>query len=84
MTMRITIDRSGGFANIPLHREVDTSTLPPAEAAAIEKLADAAMKAPSSAKPMPDAYNYEITIDGKKHAMTEPAGAWAELIGHIS
>ena len=82
--MRIRIDRSGGFANIPLHREVDTSTLPASEAPAIEKLAHAARDTPSSAKPMPDAYNYEITIDGETYVMTEPSGAWAELIARLS
>ena len=78
--MRITMDRSGGFANIRLHREVDTATLPPAEAAEIERLAAAAIKSPASSDPMPDAFTYVITIDGARCVMTEPAGAWGTLI----
>ena len=81
--MHITMDRSGGFANIRLHREVDTATLPPAEAAAIERLAAAALKSPASSDPMPDAFTYVITIDGARHEMTEPSGAWGKLIERL-
>jgi hypothetical protein len=78
--MKITIDRSGGFANIPLHREIDTAALPYAEAAEIERLAEAARKVPVSSAPMPDAYSYVITIDGVQDEMTESSGAWEKLI----
>jgi len=81
--MRITIDRSGGFANIPLHREIDTATLSHAEAAEIEKLAEEARKSPISATPMADAYSYVITIDGNRHEMTESSGDWAKLIAKL-
>lgn len=81
--MHITMERSGGFANIRLHREVDTATLPPAEAAEIERLATAALKSPVSSDPMPDAFNYVITIDGARHVMTEPSGAWGKLIERL-
>jgi len=81
--MHITMDRSGGFANIRLHREVDTATLPPAEAAEIERLAAAALKSPASSDPMPDAFTYVITIDGARHVMTEPSGAWRKLIERL-
>jgi hypothetical protein len=81
--MRITIDRSGGFANIPLHREIDTAALPHAEAAEIERLADEARKSPVSSAPMADAYSYAITIDGVRHVMTEASGAWERLISRL-
>jgi hypothetical protein len=81
--MKITIDRSGGFANIPLHREIDTAALPHEAGAEIESLADAARKAQPSSTPMPDAYSYVITIDGARHEMTEPSGDWAKLIERL-
>jgi hypothetical protein len=82
--MHITIKRSGGFANIPFRREVDTATLPPAEAAEIERLANAALTSPISSAPMPDAFTYEVTIDGVRHVMTETSDAWQELIERLS
>ncbi len=82
--MHITLDRSGGFANIRLHREVDTAALPPAEAAEIERLAAAALKSPASSESMPDAFTYVITIEGVRHEMTETAGAWGTLIERLS
>ena len=81
--MRIVLDRSGGFANIRVHREVDTSTLPRAEAEEIERLATGARKAPASSAPMPDAFTYRITIDGVVFSMTEPSGAWQTLIERL-
>ncbi len=81
--MHITMDRSGGFANIRLHREVDTATLSPAEAAEIERLATAALKSTASSEPMPDAFTYVITIDGSRHVVTEPLGAWGKLIERL-
>jgi hypothetical protein len=82
--MKITIDRSGGFANIPLHREIDTAALPHAEAAEIERLAEDARKSPVSSAPMADAYTYVIAIDGVRYEMTEGAAAWEELIARLS
>jgi hypothetical protein len=83
--MRITIDRSGGFANIPLHRELDTASLPPARAAEIERLATAARNAPAAPSHlMPDAFVYEITIDGMRYVLTEVKGAWGTLIERLT
>jgi hypothetical protein len=81
--MKITIDRSGGFANIPLHREIDTAMLPHAEGAEIERLAEEARKSPVPSAPMPDAYSYVITIDGARHETTEPSGTWGKLIERL-
>jgi hypothetical protein len=81
--MRITLDRSGGFANIRVHRQVDTSMLPRAEAEEIERLATEARKTPASSAPMPDAFTYRITIDGVSYSMTEPSGAWETLIDRL-
>jgi hypothetical protein len=81
--MRITLDRSGGFANIRVHREVDTTTLPPAEAEKIERLATEARNTTASSAPMPDAFTYRITIDGVGYSMTEPSDAWEALIERL-
>ena len=59
--MRIEVRRSGGFAGVARTFSVDTSTLPAARAAQIERLARALTKASSS----PDAFSYDVTIDGK-------------------
>jgi len=81
--MRITLDRSGGFANIRVHREVDTGTLPRAEAEEIERLAAEARDTPAASAPMPDAFTYRIAIDGVGFSMTEPSGAWETLIERL-
>jgi hypothetical protein len=81
--MKITIDRSGGFANIPLRREIGTAALPHEEAAEIERLADVARNVKPSSTPMPDAYSYVITIDGERYVMTESSGAWEKLIERL-
>jgi hypothetical protein len=78
--VRITIDRSGGFANIPLHRELDTATLP--DGAEIERLVTVAWSHPSPT-PMTDGYTYEITIDGVRHVVNEGEGAWGELLARL-
>jgi hypothetical protein len=81
--MHITIDRSGGLANIRVHREVDTSTLSRAEAEEIERLATEARNTPASSAPMPDAFTYRITIDGVGYSVTEPSAAWGMLIERL-
>ena len=81
--MRITIDRSGGFANFRRHYEIDTATLPRAEAEEIERLATAAGNAPASFTPMPDAFTYAITIDGTPYVTSDPTGKWEELIRRL-
>jgi hypothetical protein len=60
--MRIEVRRSGGFAGISRTFSVDTSALPAARAAQIERLARSLTKSSSS----PDAFSYDVTIDGQK------------------
>jgi len=70
--MRVTVRRSGGFANIMLDREVDTSDLHPSEAATLERLvAEARNAPPPKSAPMPDAYVFEVEIDGQRHELGE-------------
>lgn len=79
--MHITLHRSGGFANVPLHRTVDTATAP--GGAEIERLAAIARATPPPSAPMPDAYMYELTIDGEPYTVINADGPWAELIARI-
>jgi hypothetical protein len=82
--MHITIDRSGGFANIRRHTEIDTATLPPSEAAEIESLVEAARKSGSSvSSPMPDAFTYKVTIDGHQYVTMGAEGVWGSLIERL-
>jgi hypothetical protein len=79
--VKIVLHRSGGIANIPLHREVDTHAL--ADGAAVEALAHAAMKVAPPDRPLPDAYMYELSIDGRRFVVMHPDGAWAALIASL-
>jgi hypothetical protein len=58
--MHITVRRSGGFAGLARTFAIDTATLPPARAAEIERLA----RALPPSRPSPDAFAYEVTVDG--------------------
>ena len=60
--MRIEVRRTGGFAGIARTFAVDTSKLPPARAAKIERLARSLTAGAAAA----DAFSYEVTIDGEK------------------
>jgi len=59
--MRIEVRRSGGFAGVSRTFSVDTSSLPAARAAQIERLARALASHRSSA----DAFSYDVVIDGE-------------------
>ena len=59
--MKVTVRRTGGFAGLARTFAVDTATLPPARAAEIERLA----RALPPARPSPDAFAYEVTVDGE-------------------
>ena len=71
--VKISVDRSGGFAGITLHSEVDTAKLPPAEAHEWESLVAAADLRSIAARRgggrgrrapgMPDAFQYDLTVE---------------------
>jgi hypothetical protein len=70
VTVRIAVRRSGGFANVGAHGEVDTASLPAAQARELERLAKtfpAKPPAPMRAAFGADAYQYDITIDEKSY-----------------
>ncbi|PWI18512.1 hypothetical protein DI272_33495 [Streptomyces sp. Act143] len=70
--MRIQVTRSGGFAGIERHAEVNTSGRP--DAAEWHALAEQALAAGRGAPPVgvPDGFSYEITVDGKTVYCADP------------
>ena len=73
--MKISVRRSGGFANIGASAEVDTSTLPREKADELQRLVGNAgfpdqPPAPLRAAGGADVYQYEITLDDGSGAKT--------------
>jgi len=74
--MRMTIERTGGFAGISMRKVVDTDTLPENEAKQLRQLVDAAdffrlSKTIASKSPQPDRFVYQLTVEdnGKQHSV---------------
>ncbi|MER8221115.1 protealysin inhibitor emfourin [Streptomyces sp. NPDC094143] len=70
--MRIQVRRTGGFAGIERHAEVDTSGR--SDAAAWHTLAERALAAGRTTPPIgvPDGFAYQITVDGKTVYAADP------------
>ncbi|GAA2944700.1 MULTISPECIES: protealysin inhibitor emfourin [Streptomyces] len=70
--MRIQVSRTGGFAGIARHGEIDTSGRP--DAVEWEALAAAALDARADGPPagVPDGFRYRITIDGRTVHCADP------------
>ncbi|MFK8846611.1 MULTISPECIES: protealysin inhibitor emfourin [Streptomyces] len=70
--MRIQVRRTGGFAGIERHAEVDTSGRP--DAAEWHALAEQAAAAGRGTPPVgvPDGFSYQITIDGHTVYASDP------------
>jgi len=70
--MRIQVRRTGGFAGIERHKEVDTSGRP--DAHEWQALAEKAVAAGRVTPPIgvPDGFNYEITLDGRTVYAADP------------
>jgi hypothetical protein len=74
--MRMTFERTGGFAGITMTKVVDTATLPDNEAKQLRHLVDAAdffrlPKTITSRSRQPDRFRYELTLEdnGKQHTV---------------
>ncbi|NDJ16949.1 protealysin inhibitor emfourin [Myxacorys almedinensis] len=70
--MRVTFERSGGFAGLMLTTSLDTATLPPSEANQLRQFVQAAnffqLPTEMSSASQPDRFQYDIAIDdGKRH-----------------
>ena len=70
--MRIQVRRTGGFAGIERHAEVDTSGRPDAQE--WHALAERALASGRGTPPLgvPDGFSYEITVDGKTVYAADP------------
>ncbi|MGW0933572.1 protealysin inhibitor emfourin [Streptomyces sp. NPDC002666] len=70
--MRIQVSRTGGFAGIARHREIDTSGR--ADAHEWEALAASALTGggEASATGVPDGFSYRITVDGDTVHCADP------------
>ncbi|MEE4489416.1 protealysin inhibitor emfourin [Streptomyces sp. BE230] len=70
--MRIQVSRTGGFAGIARHHEIDTSGR--ADAHEWEALAESALTAAreAPARGVPDGFSYRITVDGRTVDCTDP------------
>ncbi|WP_327711216.1 hypothetical protein OG912_24165 [Streptomyces sp. NBC_00464] len=70
--MRIQVSRTGGFAGIARHHEIDTSGR--ADAHEWETLAESALTAgrEAPARGVPDGFSYRITVDGRTVHCTDP------------
>ncbi|WP_030783532.1 protealysin inhibitor emfourin [Streptomyces sp. NRRL S-920] len=70
--MRIQVKRTGGFAGIDRHAEVDTSTL--ADAPEWHALAEQALADGRGTPPLgvPDGFNYQLTVDGRTVYCADP------------
>ncbi|MFF7339159.1 protealysin inhibitor emfourin [Streptomyces sp. NPDC008163] len=83
--MRIQVSRTGGFAGIARHREIDTSGRDDAqewEDLAGSALADGQATAPRG---VPDGFSYRITVDGRTVHCADPrlTEAQRDLISRV-
>ncbi|KJY42695.1 metalloprotease [Streptomyces sp. NRRL B-1568] len=70
--MRIRLTRSGGFAGLTRHAELDTADHP--DGAELERLATEAIAAghPKPPSGVPDGYQYELTVDDHTAHCADP------------
>ena len=73
--MRISFERTGGFANIPLRAEIDSAQLTHKSAQELEKLIERARPfdqhtQSQSSPPLPDDFQYDVAINDAGHTET--------------
>ncbi len=88
--MYVSIKKTGGIAGLKISAEVDSEQLSPDERREMEKLVEQArpfdQPAKPGVKPLPDQFQYEITVEdqGKRHLfVTNDAAASDELLDLI-
>ena len=91
MSLRVELERTGGFAGRTLRRLLDTADLPAPTAAELRRRVEA-VRAAGSPEPAPaqgaDRFTYRVTIreDAEEHTVTavdpvpEPIGALVGLL----
>jgi hypothetical protein len=80
--VKVSFERTGGFAGLRLRTTIDTNTLPPEQAAELQKLVDAAgfftlPKKLTAKTPGGDRFQYTITVETQTqhHTVTIEEGA---------
>jgi len=88
--MRVALRRSGGFANIGAHADLETASLPQEKAEELQRLIRSASlpdqpPPPIRAARAADAYQYDITIDGKTYTADELSmpDSWRPLVDYL-
>ena len=86
--MRISVQRSGGIANIGAHGEIDTATLSKEKSDEVQRLVKALPATPPEplrTRGAADVYQYDITVDGKKYTADELSmpDEWRALVDHV-
>ncbi len=84
--MKIRIVRRGGFAGMTVSHELDTASLAPEARHAVEELARKAIANPPGPERsrIPDAFEYEIAIDGRRYVVGDDDPAWRALIERVA
>ena len=77
--MRVTVDRSGGFAGIKQTKSVSTEVIPAEDAEKLKGLVDAAgfFQLPPvihSTQPGADSFQYKVTVEGEHGTHTVQVG----------
>jgi hypothetical protein len=75
----VTVRRSGGFAGMLIERSVDSGADPELE----PLVAEARAAGSASSEGTPDAFRYEITIDGETVVVSDDARAWMRVVERI-
>lgn len=80
--MRITFERTGGFAGITMTKVVDTTSLPQNDANQLHQLVEAAnfFRLPTnitSKSPQPDRFQYQLTVEDNGKQRTVQVGEQA-------
>lgn len=79
--MKITLNRTGGFANIPLNIEVDSDTLSQEKQTKLDALLHKVLPfPPTQAEPKPDMHTYSLVVEdgAQAHNLDTNDGAATE------
>lgn len=81
--MLIRVTRTGGFAGITRRREIDTADLDPHAAEVLRRLAETAMSGGGAAAAAPDAFAYQVDIDGTTYLVSGDDPVWRALLERV-
>lgn len=76
--MRVSLRRTGGFAGRTIERSADTRDVP-----GLEALVNEARGSSAAAGDLPDAFRYEITVDGETITAGDGDALWMQVVERI-